>query len=109
MCQENTPKLLNPTSKFTEGKVPMNLVLDYFPHALEELGRVCDFGAQKYGAYTYKEVPVDKYIAALMRHLIASRKNTRDGESDLLHWSHVAWNAMVITQILKELIDEELS
>jgi hypothetical protein len=59
---------------------------------------VFEYGAKKYGApFTYRKlVPRDYLLAATIRHLIEIQNGCDlDRESCLLHWAHVAANALM--------------
>lgn len=72
------------------GKVRFSL----FPRrALGSILNVLDFGAQKYGAWSWVEVPdaKNRYLDALMRHVEAWRAGERfDPESGQMHLAHAA-------------------
>lgn len=62
------------------------------PYALLQLGLVMKNGADKYGAFNYREVPVTEstYYDAAMRHLMSWWDGeTTDLESGLPHLAHV--------------------
>ena len=75
---------------------------------LEELARVFTYGAKK-----YKENPTDpnwkkvedgynRYYAALLRHLFATRKGEYlDTESGFPHMAHVIFNAMTLSHFTR--------
>lgn len=65
------------------------------PEVTEELAKILTHGANKYGANNWKllENPIDRYYAALMRHLQEWRKgNPLDDGSGESHLSHVLTN-----------------
>lgn len=82
--------------KQDEGKLDYSLV----PEDWEQgLAMVLAFGAKKYGANTWQQVPSAKsrYYAALRRHLSAWRDGElTDKESGLPHLYHVAVNAFFL-------------
>lgn len=64
----------------------------------EHVLRVFEYGAKKYGKpFTYRQlVPPDDLLAATIRHLICIQNGfSCDRESDLLHWAHIAANALM--------------
>lgn len=73
--------------KLDAGKPPMDL-LDGL--ALEEVGRVLDFGATKYAPNNWREgICKGRLLAAAIRHIYASaRGETKDPESGLSHLAH---------------------
>jgi len=81
-------------------------VLQYFPRALLEIGRVSTIGAKKYSWKGWESVPdgINRYGDALARHLLAGAiEGPYDVDTGLLHDSQVAWNALArLELILKE-------
>lgn len=66
---------------------------------IEEVVKVYNFGAEKYGENTWQLVPnaKERYYAALMRHVVAWRKGEKKDEESGLHpLAHVIWNAISI-------------
>lgn len=88
--------------KQDEGKLDYSLV----PEDWEQgLAMVLAFGAKKYGANTWQQVPSAKtrYYAALRRHLSAWRDGEiNDKESGLPHLYHVAVNALFLDYFTKK-------
>ena len=77
--------------KYDGGKVRMDLLP---PKAIDELGKVLTYGAEKYGDDNWQEVKTHRYVAALLRHLFAwMGGETHDKESELHHLSHCLCNA----------------
>lgn len=77
--------------KADSGKSNPLLLMAGFPNALERVNRTLDYGAIKYEAHSWKNVPdgVNRYDAAAMRHQRERMKGTRyDDESWLHHRSH---------------------
>ena len=78
--------------KFDTGKLRYDLI----PlEALEGLADILTFGAQKYSENNWKDVEraEDRYYAALLRHLFASRKGEKsDPESGKSHLHHAITN-----------------
>ena len=62
--------------KFDADKPRMELLIQGMPRALEEVGRVLTFGAQKYAAHSWKHVEdnQNRYWAAKTRHELARAK-----------------------------------
>lgn len=73
--------------KHDSDKLPMDLIP---PEVLEELAKVLQFGAGKYGAYNWaKGMKWSRVFAALMRHMWAWWAGTKqDEETKLSHLSH---------------------
>lgn len=92
-----------PGAKLDAGKVRMGLVVEGFANALREVGRVGTYGANKYTANGWLEVPdgISRYTDAMYRHLLAEASGeTHDTESQLLHAAHAAWNALARLELL---------
>lgn len=67
--------------------------------SLEEVARVLTFGAKKYSRDNWQHVPdaVNRYVAAMLRHLTAWRNGERlDPDSGLSHVSHMACSALFL-------------
>lgn len=62
------------------------------------LGRVLTHGAEKYGAHSWTNVEVERYVGALLRHLCAFLDDPtgHDKDSGLLHTEHLLANAVFI-------------
>ena len=79
--------------KYDSGKLRYDLIP---PEVLEELAKILTHGANKYGDNNWKllEDPMDRYYAALMRHLQEWRKGNSIDEDDSgeLHLSHALAN-----------------
>ena len=66
---------------------------------IEDIVRVYHFGAKKYKANSWQNLPdgFERYRGALLRHLSAYMNGERiDGESGLMHLAQVAWNAIAL-------------
>jgi len=85
-----------PGAKLDAGKTRLGLVLGGFSRALEEVGRVGTFGAQKYTDDGWLDVPNGeaRYTDAMLRHYMAEDREIFDKETQLLHAAHLAWNAL---------------
>lgn len=83
-------------------------LLDYFPRACIEVGRISTLGAQKYTWKGWEAVPegFERYSDALARHLLAESieglydSGPKGLGPDVLHASQVAWNAMARLELL---------
>lgn len=82
--------------KYDDGKLRLAEMMVDFKLPMEELCKVWTFGANKYSKSNWKKVDNgrDRYTNALMRHLLAEEDNLYDEESNLLHASHIAFNAL---------------
>lgn len=93
----------SPGAKLDAGKNRLGLVLLGFPRALEMVGMVGTYGANKYTDDGWKFV-LDgrrRYTDAMLRHLIAEAKGELcDVDTDLLHAAHAAWNALARLELL---------
>jgi hypothetical protein len=80
--------------KYDTGKPRLYEMIEDFKEPLEEVTKVWTFGADKYGKHNwaYVDNAIDRYSNALLRHLLEGA--SKDKESQLLHASHVAWNAL---------------
>ncbi len=77
-----------PGAKVDAGKNRLGLVLGGFALALEQVGWIGTFGAEKYSPNGWLSVPdgQERYKDALYRHLLAyERGEDVDKDSDLLH------------------------
>lgn len=95
-----------PGAKLDHGKARLGLVLGGFSPALEEVGKIGTFGANKYSPNGWLSVPngVERYTDAMLRHWLKECKGEAlDPETELLHAAHLAWNALArLTLILRE-------
>lgn len=91
-----------PGAKLDNGKNRLGLVLGGFSRAVEQVGLVGTFGAQKYSDNGWVEVPdgIRRYSDALLRHLMADlRGEALDRESGLPHLAHAAWCSLAILDL----------
>lgn len=72
-----------------------------FPTALAALADVSTYGVAKYGRGSWQQVHIQRYIDAMMRHVIAMGDDCMalDEQSDLPHLAHVLWNACAIIEL----------
>lgn len=88
-------------AKHDGGKRQWGLLMVGLSLALGGVVDVLMFGARKYAANSWQSVPngVERYTNALYRHLneiAAEGILSRDEETGLLHWQHVACNALFL-------------
>jgi len=79
-------------AKHDAGKLRYSLIPT---SALTAIAKVLEFGAKKYGANTWQNVPdaEGRYYDAAIRHLLAHKSGEKnDTESGLSHLSHAACN-----------------
>lgn len=99
-------------AKLDAGKPDMSLLLD-MGRALRAIAEVGTFGARKYCRGGWLQVPdaINRYTAADLRHIMAEGKEDLDPDSELLHASHHAWNAVARLELMlrdRERLDEAL-
>ena len=100
MNLESDPNGLDPHqagAKLDAGKNRLGLVLGGFARALVEVGKVGTYGANKYTDDGWLSVPNGeaRYTDALLRHLMFEYcGEATDGDSNLSHAAHAAWNAL---------------
>lgn len=90
-----------PGAKLDHGK-PMGGLLADFSLALMAVAEVGTFGANKYSRGGWQTVPeaVTRYGDAKWRHLLKSRHESHDPESNLLHKAHEAWNVLAELELM---------
>ena len=94
-----------PGAKLDAGKNRLGLVFGGFANALEAVGRVGTYGAQKYTDHGWATVPngIDRYTDAMYRHLLAEASGEAlDYDTNLLHAAHAAWNALARLELLTQ-------
>lgn len=81
-----------------KGSKPVRLGL-IDPLALEELGKVAEFGARKYAKWNYlKGFDHSLAVDAAFRHLLRHQAGeTFDPESGLRHTAHLGWQGLCLT------------
>lgn len=96
-----------PGAKLDAGKNRLGLVLGGFAKALEEVGKVGTYGANKYSDNGWKKVEkgAARYDDAMLRHWLAQKKDWVDAETGLLHQAQVVWNALAVLELM--LMEEE--
>lgn len=86
-----------PGAKLDAGKNRLGLVMFGFARALQEVGKVGTYGANKYTDDGWVSVPDGgrRYTDALLRHLMREATGEMlDPDTALRHAAHVAWNAL---------------
>lgn len=84
-------------TKLDAGKNRLGLVLCGFARALQEVGAVGTYGANKYTDNGWMEVPDGerRYTDAMLRHLMREATGEkRDKDTNILHAAHCCWNAL---------------
>jgi hypothetical protein len=72
---------------------------DLLPLAeIEDIVRVYTKGAKKYADNSWQDIPdgFNRYLGALMRHLVAYTKGERYDKEGFMHLSAVCWNAIAL-------------
>lgn len=72
---------------------------DLLPLAeIEDIVRVYTKGAKKYADNSWQDIPdgFNRYLGALMRHLVAYTKGERYDKGGFMHLSAVCWNAIAL-------------
>ena len=85
------------------GKPRPALVLGGFSRALSAVTEVGTYGAGKYIPNGWRSVPdgVERYSEAMLRHWLDEQQGIEyDGETNLLHASHLAWNALARLELM---------
>lgn len=84
--------------KYDEGKPMLDLIP---PEAIMAIGKVMTYGAMKYGPNNWQGVEPRRYVAALLRHLMAYQAGEMDDpESGMPHLWHVATNAAFLVTLM---------
>ena len=95
-----------PGAKLDAGKNRLGLVFSGFTLALQAVGAVGTYGANKYTDDGWKAVPDanKRYTDAMLRHLFKEFSGEHlDQETGFLHAAHTAWNALArLEKILEE-------
>ncbi len=89
-------------AKLDHGKNRLGLVLGGFSQALEQVGRVGTYGANKYTDNGWMEVQngVQRYTDAMLRHQFKMLGGEAfDPDTGLLHAAHAAWNALAVLEL----------
>ncbi len=91
-------------AKLDAGKPQAGVLLD-FREALLDVACLGTFGAEKYSRGGWQDVPngVQRYTDALMRHLLKEGPGyiALDEETELLHATAVAWNALARLELIQ--------
>lgn len=98
-----------PGAKLDAGKNRLGLVLGGFARALEEVGKVGTYGAEKYSPNGWKKVEdgSERYEDAMMRHWFARYATSeREHTTGLLHQAQVVWNALAVLENLIKTLEE---
>lgn len=95
-----------PGAKLDAGKNRLGLVFSGFALALQAVGAVGTYGANKYTDEGWEAVPDanKRYTDAMLRHLFKEFSGEHlDQETGFLHAAHAAWNALArLEKIIEE-------
>ena len=97
------------TIKQDEGKRRLSLVPQRIIH---EIAAVREFGIVKYPEESWRQVELQRYLDAALRHMsamVSDGIDSRAEDSGLLHASHAACNLAFILELLKEVPTYESS
>jgi hypothetical protein len=92
-----------PGAKLDALKPRPALVMGGFSRALMAVSHVGTYGAIKYTPNGWRSVPngVERYSEAMLRHWLAESQGVEcDGESQMLHAAHLAWNALARLELM---------
>lgn len=87
--------------KLDSGKPRIGLVLREVPYAIEKLGTVLGFGAEKYSVGNWRglEDINGRFLDSMMRHLVAYHKGEKvDPESGESHLAHAFFNLAILLE-----------
>jgi len=90
-------------AKLDANKNRLGLVLHGFARALQEVGKVGTYGANKYTDNGWVDVPdgIARYTDAMYRHLLTEAQGELcDKDTEILHAAHTAWNALAILDLM---------
>lgn len=90
-----------PGAKADQGKPDLSLLL-FFGKALQSVAAVGTLGAKKYsrGGWQHVDDGVNRYTAALLRHMTQENAESNDKESGFAHAAHAAWNALARLELM---------
>lgn len=83
---------------FDEGKLAIQYVL--FMKGLDEVAKVGEFGAKKYGQFNYVAgSSYMRFLGSCTRHLAAFiRGEDKDSESGINHLAHLVFDALMLLE-----------
>ena len=103
---KNEPSVVETSSPFVgkdgsgkNDRADGKLRWDLLPLAeIEDIVRVYTEGAKKYADNSWQDIPdgFNRYLGALMRHLVAYTKGERYDKEGFMHLSAVCWNAIAL-------------
>lgn len=90
------------TAKYDAGKVRPSLVP---VQIIWDVAEIREYGVKKYAdPENWRKVELQRYIDALYRHWLAflEDKHSKDPESNIEHYKHMACNMAFICELMKE-------
>lgn len=97
--------------KYDTGKPLVGTLCRIFPNALLEVGKCIEFGTHKYPEvdnWQRVDDAFNRYQDAMIRHLLKHNIGKElDEETNLLHLSHMVWNALAILELYIRSKDNE--
>lgn len=93
----------DPGAKLDQGKNRLGLVLFGFARALQAVGRVGTYGAQKYSDNGWMQVPDGeaRYTDAMLRHLMSEAQGEEiDPTTGIMHAAQTCWNALARLELM---------
>lgn len=99
--EDLNPKKIGLKNDFLDNKLRWDLLP---MEQIEEIVKILSFGAKKYAPNNWQLVEdgVERYYAALLRHIVAWRKGEEiDPDSKLPHLSHAACNIIFLLYLTK--------
>lgn len=92
-----------PGAKLDHGKNRLGLIFAGFPRALQAVGEVGTYGANKYTDNGWESVPNghSRYTDAMYRHLLKEHAGEQDDpDTGIAHAAHTAWNALARLELM---------
>lgn len=92
----------NPKKSFGDTKIPLHLIPS---GAARQLAWALKFGADKYGAFNWRETQIDAmtYIGAIRRHLDEWAEGCDYAEDSMLHHiAHIMANCAILMDSIQE-------
>lgn len=91
--------------KNDKNKMRHSLLIEGVPNGLASVTEVLQYGARKYEDHGWKKIEnnIPRYKEALYRHLMNLDGGlfSKDKESGLLHLAHLACNALILLELVK--------
>lgn len=87
--------------KLDSGKPPLGQTFRQFSKALQEIGRLDQYGASKYSQTNWYHVPdgINRYTDAMFRHMMKHLEGELLDDSGFYHLTHACWNMLAILEL----------